>query len=349
MSKYPISMPQNVSRAFRLWGTIASSTHQKKSRYEYRAQVQGWCNFLGYEIGTDEAAEAMLSATALHARGYRELIERRPGANSRCGDKARSAKASPATIKKKLAVLRSIYRDLQEEGLIAHNPFLSRLMPSVTYQKRPTEMLPFSKVWDVITAPGSAKHLLKHNYPKNCARFIRDRAILAILFAGGLRRSELVVIQVDGVKMTDRGVTYLKLKDTKNHGDKDQVIANWASEFVWAWHAARIEEGASGNDFLICPLWRHGPKHLPGGVSDSAIWLWFKEYLTIAGVDASKFSPHSARATAITRLLDQGVGHYEVKEFSRHSSIAMVERYDKRRTELDDNAGSVLEFPRKAS
>lgn len=52
--------------------------------------------------------------------------------------------------------------------------------------------------------------------------------------------------------------------------------------------------------------------------------------LTRAGLDPRHYTPHSARATAITKLLADGVPHREVQEFSRHSSVRMVERYDKR-------------------
>ena len=55
-------------------------------------------------------------------------------------------------------------------------------------------------------------------------------------------------------------------------------------------------------------------------------------------------SPHSARATAITKLLSDGFSHREVQEFSRHASIQMVEVYDKRRISIDDNPASDLDY-----
>lgn len=338
---------EEKTKLFKVWACIAASTYHKKYKYEYRSQVQKWCEFLGYQVGTDEAADAMLSATAITARAYRAHLEGIPGQRSRDGDTERSEKSAPATVRKKMAVLRSIYRDLQEEGLISHNPFLARLIPSVDYQKRPTEMLPFSKVWEIITAPGSPKHLSNHRYPANCDRVIRDRAMLAMLFAGALRRSEVTKIRVGGVRRTEEGTTYLLLRDTKRHGDTTQVIADWASEFVWAWYDRRKAERASDNDFFICPLWRHGTTHRAGEVDGTSVYMWLKEYLALAGLDPNKYSPHSARTTAVTRLLDQGTPYNLVKDYSRHSTVLMVEKYDKRRTEIDDCAGSTLVFPRK--
>jgi integrase len=58
-------------------------------------------------------------------------------------------------------------------------------------------------------------------------------------------------------------------------------------------------------------------------------------------------TPHSARATAITRLLEQGFSHREVQEFSRHSSVLMVEKYDKRRFSLDESPGKKIFYKKE--
>ena len=60
--------------------------------------------------------------------------------------------------------------------------------------------------------------------------------------------------------------------------------------------------------------------------------------------DAASTGAHSARATAITRLLAEGIPHREVQEFSRHASIQMVELYDKRRIGVDKNPGRGLDY-----
>jgi integrase len=55
-------------------------------------------------------------------------------------------------------------------------------------------------------------------------------------------------------------------------------------------------------------------------------------------------SPTCARATAITKLLADGIPHRQVQEFSRHASIQMVEWYDKRRFSVDENVGVGFEY-----
>jgi integrase len=58
-------------------------------------------------------------------------------------------------------------------------------------------------------------------------------------------------------------------------------------------------------------------------------------------------TPHSARATAITKLLADGIPHREVQEFSRHSSIQMVEWYDKRRFSVEQSPAKELSYEPK--
>jgi integrase len=73
------------------------------------------------------------------------------------------------------------------------------------------------------------------------------------------------------------------------------------------------------------------------------LYRLFKHYCEKAG--ATQFlTPHSARATAITKLLADGIPHREVQEFSRHSSIQMVELYDKRRLTVEENPGKELDY-----
>ena len=62
-----------------------------------------------------------------------------------------------------------------------------------------------------------------------------------------------------------------------------------------------------------------------------------------AGVKGT-VTPHYASATAITKILADGVPHREVQEFSRHASITMVEHYDKRRFGVDKSPAKGLKF-----
>jgi integrase len=82
-------------------------------------------------------------------------------------------------------------------------------------------------------------------------------------------------------------------------------------------------------------------------MSDTGLYLLFKQYCMAAGAGMHA-TPHSARATAITKLLADGIPHREVQEFSRHSSIQMVEWYDKRRFSVEESPAKELSYgPKK--
>ena len=78
-------------------------------------------------------------------------------------------------------------------------------------------------------------------------------------------------------------------------------------------------------------------------ISDTGVYLLFKHYCQVVGA-GTHAPPTCARATAITKLLADGIPHRQVQEFSRHASIQMVEWYDKRRFSVDENVGVGLEY-----
>jgi len=78
-------------------------------------------------------------------------------------------------------------------------------------------------------------------------------------------------------------------------------------------------------------------------LGDAAIYFRVKLFCRLCGL-SRHISPHSARATSITKLLEDGMSHREVKEFSRHAAIESIESYDKKRTEAGVRAAKKLSF-----
>ena len=78
-------------------------------------------------------------------------------------------------------------------------------------------------------------------------------------------------------------------------------------------------------------------------MGEKYVYRLFKEYLARFKLNPD-YSPHCARVTAITQLLKQGMNHREVQELSRHASVAMVERYDRRRFEIEESPSKKLSY-----
>ena len=247
------------------------------------------------------------------------------------------ATQSNATIAKKFAVLRRIYRMLISCGFeVAGNPFDSDRVPAPPKnagRKRPTEMVDFNLVKKVIGCANDATD-----------KGLRDKAILCALFGGALRSSEVSGLTIGDVRKSGAGTVYLYLRSTKAKRDAEQAIPGWAAKVLLKLVEIRKRHGAKSVDYLFVGYTGKGGKTATAlRIPPSGVYNIFKSYCDAAG--AGKFlSPHSARATAITRLLAAGIPHREVQEFSRHSSIQMVELYDKRRIGVDESAGNDLDF-----
>lgn len=332
------------------------SLKAQKTQETYLGVLREWCAFLGADYGSMDGARSLLLAQDLHALAFRAWLEKKPGERPRSERRESSSRQlttqtsrtrikpsgleatlSNATIAKKFAVLHRIYRMLQGAGLgLSMNPFdPDRAPPPPRHsgKKRPTEMVDFKLVKRIIAQPDA-------DHPKG----IRDKAVLCALFGGALRRGEVAALRVGDVRKTRHGTVYLYLRSTKAKRDAEQALPPWAAEHITRLLRMRMNERAGKHDFLFVSYTGRGgmtPSH--HGVSSSGIYDLFKKYCQAAG--AGKFvTPHSARATAITRLLASGIPHREVQEFSRHASVQMVELYDKRRIGVDDNAAKDLKF-----
>jgi len=219
---------------------------------------------------------------------------------------------------------------------VTENPFDGDRVPPPPKdagRKRPTEMIDFSKVMEIVAAADDST-------PKG----LRDKAILSAFFGGGLRRSEVIGLRVGDIRRSPAGTCYLYLRSTKAKKDAQQALPDWAALVVEKLAAARKAAGASEADHLFVGFSGPGGKiETNRPISPVGLYELFKTYCLRAG--AGEFvSPHSARATAITRLLAEGIPHRQVQEFSRHSSIQMVELYDKRRLGVDQNPGKGLKY-----
>ncbi len=320
----------------------------------YTGIIKEWCNFLGAKIGTTEGAKLILHAKDLHAISYKRFLETKKGQHARVKVSNKSKEVSTnirvntkkdgtsdnltnATIAKKFTALRRIYRMLIASDLgIKLNPFdIDRVpIPSAkSGQKRPTEMVNFNLVKKILTAPN-----------EKTPQGIRDRTILSLLFAGGLRRSEVANLIIDDVRESDGGTFYLKLRATKSGKDAEQALPLWCSGVLLDYLNFRKNEGAESGDKLFLGFSGTNQKKSNGKpLTVNGIYRLFKIYCQKAGA-GNFLSPHSARATAITKLLSDGISHREVQEFSRHASVQMVERYDKRLFGVDRNPGKNLKY-----
>lgn len=192
----------------------------------------------------------------------------------------------------------------------------------------------FSKeeVQRIIAAPkGDAKQAL------------RDRAMLAVFFGGGLRLSEVRNINIEHFYKSHEDFYCIYLPHTKNREVVHQSVNDWVAEPVKILVASRLQEGAKPSDPLFVSYKMEDYKYMPQGrISSKQIYNHFKKYAEKA--DIKGVSPHCARHTFVSHLKIQKFDDVDVARASRHKALSMVRNYDQRLFSPSDNVGRFLKY-----
>ncbi|MCS7233834.1 MAG: tyrosine recombinase [Synergistetes bacterium] len=147
---------------------------------------------------------------------------------------------------------------------------------------------------------------------------IRDRAALELLYASGLRVSELVDLKLDDINFEEK---FLKCK---GKGNKERLIPigrkalDWIKKYL---KEVRPKLLGERKDFGFLFLNSYGAK-----ISREALWYRFKNYLLKAGL-SEKYTLHSLRHAFATHLLEGGVDLRTLQEILGHASLTTTQIY----------------------
>jgi integrase len=156
----------------------------------------------------------------------------------------------------------------------------------------------------------------------------RDRALVLLGFAGALRRSELVALNVVDIETTEKGLLVRISRSKTDQEAEGAIVAiprgetDCPAEAVQTWlKAARINEG---------PVFRsisRSDKVSAIRLSDRAVTSIVKRHAQRVGLDAKKFSAHSLRSGFLTSAAANGASIFKMMEVSRHKSIDTLRSY----------------------
>jgi len=152
----------------------------------------------------------------------------------------------------------------------------------------------------------------------------RDAALLATLYAGGLRRSEAVALDLADYDPTySLDASALTVRHGKGHKERIVYVQNGARTAMGDWLAIRGDKAG--------PLFqrlRKGGVLVPTRLTDQAVLDILQRRCIQAGVKAC--SPHDLRRTMISDLLDAGADISTVQKLAGHSNVTTTQRYDRR-------------------
>lgn len=148
----------------------------------------------------------------------------------------------------------------------------------------------------------------------------RDGAMLALLYYCGLRRSELVALDLEHYQPLDS-----KLEIRSGKGNKDRIV--YLNQIAEGKLAFWLKLRGNSDGPLFLRIDKVG-KLIRQRLTDQAVLSILAKRAIDAGV--STFSPHDLRRTFISDLLDNGVDISTVQQLAGHSSVSTTARYDRR-------------------
>lgn len=212
--------------------------------------------------------------------------------------------ASPHSIARQLSTYRHFYRRLLGEGAVNTDPTAQIILPSVS--RALPRSLTEAEVEALLNAP-DVQESLGH----------RDRAMLEVLYATGLRVSELVTLRTRQVNLS-QGVLRVSGKgDTERLIPLGEEAVRWLVSF---WSGPRLQILGQHSTEYLFPS-RHGDF-----MTRQAFWYIIKRYAQKAGIKQG-LSPHSLRHAFAAHLLRRGTDLRVVQKLLGHSSLSTTQIY----------------------
>ncbi|MGI8827516.1 MAG: site-specific tyrosine recombinase XerD [Chloroflexota bacterium] len=211
---------------------------------------------------------------------------------------------APSSIARKLSALRSFYRFLLREGRAEKSPLL--LVPAPKMRRSLPNVLTVDEIEALIEAPSDTSNL-----------GMRDRCLLEVLYATGLRVSELLSLRLDQINWADRVIHVI------GKGQKERVVLlgdlamDALERYVHISRMALLRDRASEALFL---------SNLGHPLSVRGFHEVLKHHLANAGIE-KHVTPHTLRHSFATHLLEGGADLRFVQELLGHASLSTTQVY----------------------
>ena len=164
---------------------------------------------------------------------------------------------------------------------------------------------------------------------------VRDAAMLGLLYACGLRRGELVKLDLEDY---DRDAGTLRVQGKRNKQRLAHVVEGAAAALA-DWLSIRGQEPGA----LFWAIRRGGHVQRDQGLTTQAVYKMLQKRARQAGV--KEISPHDFRRTFVGDLLDAGADIATVQKMAGHANVQTTARYDRRPEEAKRKAAGLLHVP----
>lgn len=218
----------------------------------------------------------------------------------------------PKTVKRKIASVKALFHYLEYKDIIDHNPFNKILI----HFREPVilpKTIPLHTVETFLSTIYKQRENATTSYQKRNA--LRDAAVAELLFATGMRISELCALKMNDVNLYD-GTILIYGKGDKERRIQigNEAVINILAEYN---DTFGVERQTCSNFFI---------NQSGKALSDQAVRRMINKYTSLASID-QHITPHMFRHTFATSLLEADVDIRYIQEMLGHSSINITEIY----------------------
>lgn len=277
---------------------MKNTCHKSENTVEsYKSDVMQYIAYLK-ELGISE----LITTTKTTVLSYMLDLKKRGRASS--------------TLSRTLASIRSYYLYLLNNGYVKSDPTAALASPKV--EKKPPSVLSGTEIDLLLEQPKLTDN-----------KGIRDKAMLELLYATGIRVSELIGLDIDDIN-TSMG--YIRCKNSKS--ERMIPMGNKAVDALIL-YIEKAREAMLKNDgekalFVNCSGAR---------ISRQGFWKIIKQYRENAGIEA-EITPHSLRHSFAAHLIRNGADLQSLKTMMGHADISSTQVYT---CFIDDKIKSVYE------
>lgn len=209
----------------------------------------------------------------------------------------------PATISRNVASIKALFHFLVYEGKVDED--ISGVLKSPKIEKKAPEIMTMGEVNNLLDQPNG-------DTPKE----VRDKAMLELLYATGIRVSELITLKCEDVNLQ---MNYIVC----HHGNKERIIPfglkarNSLLKYIESSREALVMSNKADELFVNCsgvPMSRQG------------FWKLIKYYSRKAGI-TTDITPHTLRHSFAAHLVENGADLKSVQEMLGHSDISTTQIY----------------------
>ncbi|KPU28107.1 recombinase XerD [Caloranaerobacter sp. TR13] len=213
---------------------------------------------------------------------------------------------APSTVSRNLASVRSFYQYLLNEGIVKKDPTVNLQSPK--NEKKLPQILTPKEV-----------ELLLEQPDLNTSKGVRDRAMLELLYAAGIRVSELVALDIDDINL-QLGFLICS-KSTSN--ERNIPIGRFAINILHEYLLNHRRNFVKDNNVKALFLNYHGKR-----LTRQGFWKIIKSYTKKINLNKA-ITPHTLRHSFAVHLIENGADLKSVQEMLGHSDISTTQVYAK--------------------